>query len=201
MFRCRCQCGDEYDVLLNNLKRGSKGCRKCKKNKKKREVQMGDVFGSLTVLKENESTLFKCGTIKRNFLCKCKCGEITNLQSDSLKKGMCGKCGRKEGGKKNQKEVNINDKFGDWTVLGEGQRKVKTRYMVCRCKCGILKPVMLRHLISGKSKRCRECTIRDYRISKGLDRDIPMNPKNNTCLLYTSPSPRDRTRSRMPSSA
>ena len=25
--------------------------------------------------------------------------------------------------------------------------------------------------------------------------------KMNTCLLYTSPSPRDRTRSRMPSSA
>ena len=25
--------------------------------------------------------------------------------------------------------------------------------------------------------------------------------KDNTCLLYTSPSPRDRTRSRMPSSA
>ena len=25
--------------------------------------------------------------------------------------------------------------------------------------------------------------------------------KNATCLLYTSPSPRDRTRSRMPSSA
>ena len=25
--------------------------------------------------------------------------------------------------------------------------------------------------------------------------------KPNTCLLYTSPSPRDRTRSRMPSSA
>ena len=26
-------------------------------------------------------------------------------------------------------------------------------------------------------------------------------PVNKTCLLYTSPSPRDRTRSRMPSSA
>ena len=26
-------------------------------------------------------------------------------------------------------------------------------------------------------------------------------PKTNFCLLYTSPSPRDRTRSRMPSSA
>ena len=29
---------------------------------------------------------------------------------------------------------------------------------------------------------------------------IPIGPDNN-CLLYTSPSPRDRTRSRMPSSA
>ena len=27
------------------------------------------------------------------------------------------------------------------------------------------------------------------------------NPISRTCLLYTSPSPRDRTRSRMPSSA
>ena len=26
-------------------------------------------------------------------------------------------------------------------------------------------------------------------------------PESNSCLLYTSPSPRDRTRSRMPSSA
>ena len=32
---------------------------------------------------------------------------------------------------------------------------------------------------------------------------LEMTPKmwNQTCLLYTSPSPRDRTRSRMPSSA
>ena len=29
----------------------------------------------------------------------------------------------------------------------------------------------------------------------------PTNDINTTCLLYTSPSPRDRTRSRMPSSA
>ena len=28
-----------------------------------------------------------------------------------------------------------------------------------------------------------------------------ISPSGNTCLLYTSPSPRDRTRSRMPSSA
>ena len=33
---------------------------------------------------------------------------------------------------------------------------------------------------------------------KTADEDAPVNP---ACLLYTSPSPRDRTRSRMPSSA
>ena len=38
--------------------------------------------------------------------------------------------------------------------------------------------------------------------SRGLnkDRSIRIN-KDQNCLLYTSPSPRDRTRSRMPSSA
>ena len=30
---------------------------------------------------------------------------------------------------------------------------------------------------------------------------VPQNNKKKSCLLYTSPSPRDRTRSRMPSSA
>ena len=30
---------------------------------------------------------------------------------------------------------------------------------------------------------------------------VPILDDDNTCLLYTSPSPRDRTRSRMPSSA
>ena len=31
--------------------------------------------------------------------------------------------------------------------------------------------------------------------------EILMDKEENNCLLYTSPSPRDRTRSRMPSSA
>ena len=39
----------------------------------------------------------------------------------------------------------------------------------------------------------------DFRL--GLRRDLPESPGLDSCLLYTSPSPRDRTRSRMPSSA
>ena len=37
----------------------------------------------------------------------------------------------------------------------------------------------------------------DMNDRKGLYVEV----RNNDCLLYTSPSPRDRTRSRMPSSA
>ena len=36
------------------------------------------------------------------------------------------------------------------------------------------------------------------RLTSNKDLNVPMS---NVCLLYTSPSPRDRTRSRMPSSA
>ena len=41
---------------------------------------------------------------------------------------------------------------------------------------------------------------KDVRPVIGVFASIPTTPPN-TCLLYTSPSPRDRTRSRMPSSA
>ena len=42
-------------------------------------------------------------------------------------------------------------------------------------------------------------TLRDALAAEGLDNEEIRNLL--ACLLYTSPSPRDRTRSRMPSSA
>src|SRR5665811_1530394 len=39
----------------------------------------------------------------------------------------------------------------------------------------------------------------DHDLLGDLERSL--HSRQNTCLLYTSPSPRDRTRSRMPSSA
>ena len=52
-------------------------------------------------------------------------------------------------------------------------------------------------------------TISFAQISRNADREYAkfrkvaskLRPRSNYCLLYTSPSPRDRTRSRMPSSA
>ena len=60
------------------------------------------------------------------------------------------------------------------------------------------------------SKRLQWDVIETYNILKGLEKEglirIKASEKdedelNRSCLLYTSPSPRDRTRSRMPSSA
>ena len=47
--------------------------------------------------------------------------------------------------------------------------------------------------------------LRDHGVTKDIDVHLMVQPGKRdllyTCLLYTSPSPRDRTRSRMPSSA
>ena len=44
------------------------------------------------------------------------------------------------------------------------------------------------------------CSIRAQALASGEVSELRVAHRN-TCLLYTSPSPRDRTRSRMPSSA
>ena len=44
-------------------------------------------------------------------------------------------------------------------------------------------------------------TVVPVRTALVSDDDTPVGAMTYSCLLYTSPSPRDRTRSRMPSSA
>ena len=60
----------------------------------------------------------------------------------------------------------------------------------------------------NETKCSVQCSVVDNGIGAWVasNKKIPVSPlaarsKNNACLLYTSPSPRDRTRSRMPSSA
>ena len=60
----------------------------------------------------------------------------------------------------------------------------------------------------SKNKKFRETkysyviSSSDNKILSKLSRKFEIeNSQNKICLLYTSPSPRDRTRSRMPSSA
>ena len=59
-----------------------------------------------------------------------------------------------------------------------------------------IKPVM-KLIIRGKKRQFLSA------VGKSLNLLLPneANTSSRSCLLYTSPSPRDRTRSRMPSSA
>ena len=58
--------------------------------------------------------------------------------------------------------------------------------------------------------KCQQChrpndvapfALMTYDDAVTYSEDIKQSLKNKTCLLYTSPSPRDRQKSRMPSSA
>ena len=54
---------------------------------------------------------------------------------------------------------------------------------------------------SSEDKRRRIYKPTEQLVDDFLKSTNSLFPDNSTCLLYTSPSPRDRTRSRMPSSA
>ena len=61
---------------------------------------------------------------------------------------------------------------------------------IVRCNCSICKR---KNATMGMVKN------EDFKVTKGQDK-LKLY-QYHTCLLYTSPSPRDRVRSRMPSSA
>ena len=54
--------------------------------------------------------------------------------------------------------------------------------------------------VRNSLKQCMDPEVPLSIVDMGLIYGIDVTD-NNDCLLYTSPSPRDRTRSRMPSSA
>ena len=55
--------------------------------------------------------------------------------------------------------------------------------------------------LKGISKIYNESSSDKLVIFKNINLNIKKSHSIESCLLYTSPSPRDRTRSRMPSSA
>ena len=172
MVECICKCGAIQPFRLNNLRRGhSKRCQKCKGKNLQVEVKEGQRFGRWIVLYEIESFRRNRGDTVRMFKCQCGCELIKDKSLVELRHGKSKQCR----------------------------------------ECD--------------SKQKLEENLKKYRISKGLDPNTPIGKPDARerrlfsdtvrtkifarddgkcqlcCLLYTSPSPRDRTRSRMPSSA
>jgi hypothetical protein len=57
----------------------------------------------------------------------------------------------------------LNKKFGKWKVISVGkQNKYRTTLWICKCKCGKVKELSCTSLLSGRSKQCRKCCIKNY---------------------------------------
>lgn len=44
--------------------------------------------------------------------------------------------------------------FGRWFVAGDAPDRDMRRYLVCTCKCGVTRTLILDHVVGGKSQSC-----------------------------------------------
>lgn len=56
--------------------------------------------------------------------------------------------------------IEVGQVYGDWTVIGEANRELKSARFPCRCKCGNTSLVRPGNLASGASRRCFACSMR-----------------------------------------
>ena len=114
-----------------------------------------------------------------------------------------------------------SDSFGELTVPADKYYGAQTARSLINFPIGIetMPPALIRALgiikrsaaLANKkaknldAKTCKAIVQAASEVAEGkLDDNFPLSvwqTGSGTCLLYTSPSPRDRTRSRMPSSA
>ncbi len=54
--------------------------------------------------------------------------------------------------------IDIWQIFWKYTVISESEKKWKDRILICKCSCGVIKEIRLRHLIAWKIISCWECS-------------------------------------------
>ena len=87
---------------------------------------------------------------------------------------------------------------GEPTVIPNAEGSRTTPSVVAFTKSG---EVLVGEVAKRQAVTNIDRTIRSVKRHMGTSWSVDIDGKKYTCLLYTSPSPRDRTRSRMPSSA
>ena len=48
----------------------------------------------------------------------------------------------------------VGRKFGELTVLDRAPRKNKNTYYKCECSCGVVKTILAKNLVNGRTKTC-----------------------------------------------
>jgi hypothetical protein len=108
---CKCDCGNEKIITAGNLQSGTSTSCGCysKESLSSRFLTdlTGKKFGKLIVIKRIDDYISPGGNKVPKWLCKCSCGNETNVISDSLLKGSTKSCGCGIG-KKSFGEATIN---------------------------------------------------------------------------------------------
>ena len=60
-----------------------------------------------------------------------------------------------------------NKRYGKWTVIRIIDDIDDKRMVLCRCDCGIEKPVQLDNLLNGGSTQCRKCSTKRIEVNSG----------------------------------
>ena len=97
----------------------------------------------------------------------------------------------------------ITDSFSKYTELSAIPDKSANSVARSFFECWICRHGVPRLIVSDRGKEFLNIVMKDLCDYMGIDHRATSSyhPQSMLCLLYTSPSPRDRQKSRMPSSA
>lgn len=143
-WKCQCSCGRIKSIRTDGLKK-IKTCGECKKD------LSGQRFGRLVALSKGK----KDKASHQYWICKCDCGNIVEINSDNLRRGLTQSCGCLHS------EITHNtvfkditgQKFGKLTVIEYKIENAKT-YCYCQCECGSKIWVAKNNLVNGHTQSC-----------------------------------------------
>lgn len=108
---CKCDCGNYVTINRSTLKPGTKSSCGCKI--KPIDINSGDRFGKLVVIKQCENVRDSSGHMRRAFICRCDCGRIVRVKGHDFNRGRikCGHCSKNTPKNKKQRKYIKNKRL------------------------------------------------------------------------------------------
>lgn len=161
VWSCVCDCGNTAQIVSQRLRDGrtrSCGCWKdvlLSISKRKPKIDLhGTTTGYLTYMGEAGYKQRGDGDNVRQVLCLCACGKEHIVNASNYMDGSVISCGCSKKSRPYKKMGLRGQTYGRWTVLAEGKKVGRRRYVLCRCECGVERQVMTSTLRNGSSRSC-----------------------------------------------
>lgn len=170
-WKCQCDCGNICVVRRDQLTRekNPKRCCGCDVKRRNSEAhlknEVGNRYGKLVVIKRTSD--LKKGEAR--WLCKCDCGNITEVSGLHLRNGTIQSCGCKRYESHNGIDETGNI-YGDLVVLHRSDKTDGSHiFWHCKCSCGNECDINGTYLRNGVSTNCGcKRSVGESKISKIL---------------------------------